>query len=82
MKGWERICKAMGQLGSQQAFAGVPVLEVSIRMRLENHQRLDQLARQLEAPGDALVDLALREWLDNHEADLLAGRVRLLRETG
>ena len=60
---------------------GIPMLKVSVNMRMESFQRLDRLARSLNMDGDVFVDLALREWLEKHEADLLARRVRVVTRT-
>lgn len=46
---------------------------VSIVMNRAVSARIDLLAKHTNQHGDAIVDLALREWLANHEAALLEG---------
>jgi len=52
-------------------------LPVSLLMDPMVYARLDRLARHTGEPGDAIVSLALRSWLDEHEAALLGGSEEL-----
>lgn len=55
---------------------GDPYMDVSVRMSPEIFCRLDRLARSTETAGDSYIHMALIEWLEAHEQDLLNGRVR------
>ena len=57
------------------------LMQVSVVMHPEVYARLDRLARHPnlagEFAGDAILNTAVRSWLDEHEAALLAGSEEL-----
>lgn len=58
--------------GSSEPATHIPV---SLQMRMMVYARLDRLARHSGIAGDSIVNIALTEWLDKHEDDILNGRV-------
>jgi predicted transcriptional regulator len=57
----------------RRLFAPAPVMRVSVVMHPEIYARLDRLARRTDHAGDAILNTAVRAWLDENEAALLAG---------
>jgi len=55
------------------------LMQVSVVMHPEIYARLDRLARHTDFAGEAILNTALRSWLDEHEAALL-NRSEELRE--